>query len=499
MRSGAVKRSIESYNLFVLCCVLTLLVGCFPDNSIDWSRDGSWGLLRVKGKLFTVDGTSGALTPVEPNGGVSLMPDISSDGKRIAYVKGFACPTVEEGFKLFPATVVAMIRRDAQRLREKVISGVVLPTDLPLGEGSKLDSEESYHRWVVRAMCEDPNALLVTRLGQDKLEECRKCEIGYNRLIVADRADPGRNTTLVTMPMAMYRPRFSPDGRYVAYVMSTPQDKEKAILILASADGRIDAMEVTAGIAMGYDWRPDSKALAYVKQDGDPILGAVEEKVLVDDDGVILSKAIDPTAEASVCTHTSTGAAKQFAGTLFQPLMSVQYGLDGRVLFSSASATIPTAELDQPRSSLFCYDRLTGTVTDILPSALRNQTSENVNYFRLSPDGKGLLVPLQYNRFALYELGSNDVTFPLEAGEGFGADNMPDFVPAWKGNDQITCLVPETSHFLKGTDGQPHRRKEIVVLGTDGQLQKVLSKDWPDEAIPEAMQDKANNIFQPVP
>lgn len=492
------KRSIESYSLFALCCVLTLLVGCFPEDSIEWSDDGSWGLLRIEEKLFIVDGTGGALTPIEPDG-VSIMPGIASDGKRIVYVKGYPCSTVAEGFNLFPPAVTAMIKRDAQNLREKVVAGVVFPSDLPLGDGSKLGREEAYHRWVVRAMCEEPDALLVTRLGRDKLEECQKCEIGYNRLIVADRADPGQNTTLATMPMAMYRPRFSPDGRYVACLVPMPQEDDKAILILTSSDGKIDAMEVTTGVAIGYDWRPDGKALAYVKQDGDPILGAIEERVLVDGSGTLLSKTVDPTTQTSICASVSTGQTKQFAGTLFQQVMRVRYGLDGRVLFSSATASIPTTDLDEPRISLFCYDRLTGTVTDILPSALRNLASPNINYFRLSPNGKRLLVPLQYNRFAIYELGSNDVTFPIEADEGFGADDLPDFLPAWKGNDEITCMVSETSHFLTGTDGRAHHRKEIVVLGTDGQLRKVLSKDWPDEVIPEATQDKANNIFQPAP
>jgi Tol biopolymer transport system component len=493
-----VKRSIRSYSLLALCVVLTLLIGCLPDNSIEWSDDGSWGLLRIEGKLFVIDGTSGTMTAIESDGGVSLMPGISADGTHIAYVKGFACSTVEEGLKRFGPTVGAMIQRDAKRLREKVVAGAVFPSDLPLGDGSKSGSDEAYHRWVVRAMCREPDALLVTRLGRDKLEECQKLEIGYNCLIVADRANPAQNTTLVTMPMAMFRPRFSPDRRFVAYMMATPLDKEKAILIVASTDGKIDAMEVAEGIAIGYDWRPDSKALAYVKQDGDPILGAIEEKVLVDDSGALASKATDPEAETLPCASASTGPARQFAGTLFQPLMSVQYGLDGRVLFSSATATIPTAELDEPRTSLFCYDRLTGTVTDILPAALRGQTTEDINYFRLSPNGRRLLVPLPHNQFAIYELGSGEVTFPLKTDEGFGSNDMPDFVPTWKGNDQITCLVSETSHFLTGSDGQPHKRKEIVVIGVDGQLREILSKDWPDEAIPQP-QDNGNDIFAPAP
>ncbi len=480
------KRSIESYSLFVLCSVLTLLVGCFPEDSLEWSRDGSWGLLRTQNNLFAVDGASGALTPIQTDGEVGPMPGISSDGKQMTYVAVSPCATLEEGLKLFPANVADMVRRDARRLTDRVLAGDVLPTDLPLGDGSKSGVEESYHRWVVRAMCEDPNALLVTRIGRDKLEECRECEIGCSRLIVADRAAPGRNTTAAILPLTMLRPRLSPDGRWVAFLASAPHDKEKATLIVASTDGKTDAIEVTDGVAIGFDWRPDGKAIAYVKQDGDPILGAIEEKVLVADTGVIPTEATNPTADDTVCTRRSTGATKQFAGTLFQPFMSVQYGLEGRVLFSSATATIPTTDLEEPRSSLFCYDRLTGTVTDILPSALRNQTSENVNYFRLSPDGKRLLVPLESNRFAIYELGSSDVKYPLSTEEGFGDDDLPDLLPAWKGNDQITCLVSETNRFLAGPEGQPHRRKEIVVLGTDDQSQKVLvlSTDWPDEAIP---------------
>ncbi len=46
------------------------------------------------------------------------------------------------------------------------------------------------------------------------------------------------------------------------------------------------------------------------------------------------------------CIRTSTTRSrpgKHFAGTLFQPSMHVQYGLDGRVFFSSVAAQIPTS------------------------------------------------------------------------------------------------------------------------------------------------------------
>ena len=483
---------IRRMGLRVLCVAGVCLAGCFPDDSLEWSDDGSFGLLRVKGTLFLVDAQNERLTSVEPDG-VSVMPDISADGRQIAYVKGFAYESVGEGLRLLPPTVAQMIQDDARQLERKVLAGFIAPSDLPADKDEKLDYMEPYVRWVVRCMCDKPGSALAEKLGPGKLAECRRREIGFSRLILANRTDLQNKKTLVTMPVAMYRPRFSPDGRHIAYVMPTPQDEEKGILLVASVDGKVDALEVAGGVAVGYDWRPDSKALAYIRQDGDPILGVLEEKVVIGDDGVPFTKPIDTTKENSVGTSRTMHPGRQFAGTLFQPTIHVAYGLDGRILLSSAAAAIPTAELDEPKISLFCYDRVTGTVTDILPGALRNQANQNMNFFRLSPDGKRLLVPLKHNRFAIYELGSNDAVFPCEQDEGFGLDEMPDFLPSWKGNDQITALVSEKSHLLVGRDEQPAHRKEIVVIGTRGQLRSVLSKDWPDDAIPKDLQDEADS------
>jgi WD40-like Beta Propeller Repeat len=395
--------------------------------------------------------------------------------------------------------VANMIKRDAQQLAQKVLAGLVPPEALLPGNDKNLEFAEPYHRWVLRTMCEDPAAALAEKLGPDLLAECRRSEIGYNCLVVASRANPGQGKTLVTMPMAVFRPRFSPDGRHVAYVTPLPRDENKGVLLVASTDGKVDAMEVAVGTAFGYDWRPDSRALAYVKQDGDAILGTLEEKVVVDEQGALMMEVVEADEEGCLASSRSTGRAKQLVGTMFQPLMHVQYGLDGRMLFSSAAVAIPTTELEEPTYSVFCYDRVTGTVTDVLPGVIRNRASQNICFFRLSPDGKRLIVPLQYNRFAIYELGSNEAVFPCEGDEGFGMDELPDFVPSWKGNDKIVCMVSEKGHFLAGDDGQPRHRKEVVVLGTDGQLREILSSRWPDEAIPQSMQDKASEGFKTTP
>ena len=77
------KRSIESYSLCVLCCLFTVLVGCFPEDSLEWSGDETWGLLRIQEKLCVVDGTSGAMTPIKLDRRfvASLMPMPQNDDK----------------------------------------------------------------------------------------------------------------------------------------------------------------------------------------------------------------------------------------------------------------------------------------------------------------------------------------------------------------------------------------------------------------------------------
>jgi len=339
------------------------------------------------------------------------------------------------------------------------------------GPDDQLGYTESYQRWVVRVMCAAPDELLVTRLGQDKLAECRQCEIGYTRLIVAPRTDPQKGTALDTMPVAMYRPRFSPDGRYVAYIVPDVRDEEKGTLYVASVDGKANAVEVIRGVAVNYDWRPDGRALAYVKQDGDALLGVLEEKVVVDEAGTLLAQPSD-----------AAGQSKQLAGTLFQSFMKVQYGSAERLFFSSPAGKIPTSDLEEPTYSLFCYDFVTGTVVDVLPASVSDSV-DAVNFFALSPDGTRVLLPMKKHRFAIYALGTKTPIVPIAEAEGFGED-MPDMLPAWKNNTQISCLVTSYSRFLGDNARRQDDRHEIVVLNAQGDFHSHLSKDWPDDIMP---------------
>jgi hypothetical protein len=470
-------------SLLVFCCAATLLTGCFPDNSLIWSSDGSVGLFRAAGKLFVVDGATGQLKPIRPEGGVSLMPGISADGNRIAYVAGTPCTTVQEGLELFPPFMAETIRRDAKQLARKVTAGLIQPIALMPGKDNPLGFSEAYHRWVVRAMCENPDETVVACLGPDRLAECRGCEIGYTRLIVAPRANPEETTELVTMPMTMFRPRFSPDGRHVAYIVPELHDDDKATLYVASTDGKTSAAEVAAGVAVNYDWRPDGRALAYVKQDSDALLGVLEEKIVVDEAGALQAELSANAATAPVGIQRFADQGRQLVGTLYQPFTKVQYGNAGRLFFSSPAVKIPTSSLEQPTYSLFCYDAITGTVVDVLPASVAALTGDMVNFFALSPDGTKVLLPMSNQRLAIYTLGDKTPVVPIDEDEEFGED-VPDMLPSWKSNTEISCLVSSNSRFLGDSAQGQEDRHEIVVLNADGSFQAHLSADWPDDVMP---------------
>lgn len=477
------NRHMRTYSLLAFCCASILLTGCFPDNSLIWSSDGAFGLFRAEGNLFVVDGATAELTSIQHDGGVSIMPGISADGSHIAYVMGYACTDVDEGMRLFPPFMAETIRRDAEQLAQQVVAGLVQPTALVPSGGNTLGYAESYQRWVVRAMCENPDDLLTTRMGQDKLAECRQCEIGYSRLIVARRTDPQEGTALVTMPVAMYRPRFSPNGRYVAYIVPDLRDEEKGTLYVAPADGKATAMEVTSGVAINYDWRDDGRALAYVKQDGDALLGVLEEKTVVDETGTLLAHLSANAATAPVGVTRCKGESRQLAGTLFQPFMKVQYGPTGRLFFSSPAGKIPTSDLEEPTYSLFCYDFVTGTVVDVLPSSVSGLVGEMVNFFALSPDGTKVLLPMKKHRFAIYTLGEKTPVVPIDEADEFGED-VPDMLPNWKNNTQISCLVSGHSRFLGDNAKSQDDQNEIIVLNAEGSFHSHLSQDWPDDIMP---------------
>ena len=151
------------------------------------------------------------------------------------------------------------------------------------------------------------------------------------------------------------------------------------------------------------------------------------------------------------------------------------------MFFSGTHLSVPTSTKDEPRWSVFYYDPVTATVTDVLGPNVSSYSGEVIgtSQFSLSPDGKKVVLSMSKNRFLIYRFGDDSVVFPLEESEEFGED-IPSFLPGWKGNDEISALVSENSRFLRKEGQQEHDRKEIVIFGADGKFRRVLSENWPD-------------------
>ncbi len=477
------NRSIKNRILLAVCGACALLSGCFPEDSLDWSADGSVGLLSVDAAFYLVDGQSGKLTTVASEN-VLPWPGIARDGSQIVYSDEITLASLAEGLRTLPPGQMKMIERDAESLRATILSSAGTATDLNAAAKEAFAYDDPYRSWVIRYACERADAVLTAKLGAERVQEGKELELTGYRLITVTRSNPENKKIVATSALGLFRPRFSPDARHIAYLVSGDDDSDTAHLFVAAPQQNMPAVHVASRVALSFDWSKDGHALAYAQQEaGDTILGVIVERQLCDNDGRLLAETSTDPSTKPLELHHCTGPTKQLVGTLFNPLMKVEYGEGGRLFFASASGRIPTSDLDEPQYLLFCYDSLTGTVADVLPADAPGRIGQTISFFSLSPDGRRVLLPMENNRFAIYELGTKSLEMPIPEDEGFG-EEMPTLLPSWKGNDKVSCLVSEESHFLASDGEQIPERKEIIVLSAGQEEHRVLSDDWPADAIP---------------
>jgi len=491
------------YGLVVFYAATLFIAGCFPEEAVLWSDDGSIGVINIGEVLALVDGNTGKLRVIEmakeiegqKNPFVSIT--VSPDGKLIAYCTGSKCSSLSDALKQLPQTQVKLIAHYARQMREQIIrQGGLVKSEFPdVTEGPF--APDGYRNWVIRYMCDNADQELIDKLTPEALDKGKSSVIMLFQLFVASIDDTGiKQQQLVTTSLfAIFRPRISPDKRFVAYLLYNEPSEETALrfdLYLASIKGDVKVMRLADYVALGYSWRDDSKAITYIENsikeiDQEYSVGTLTSIEVADPNGKLLAKTVpaESTEEGSLATHLHTGKVTHWAGALFHPNMRVQH-TSGRIFFSSIAMNLPASTIDDRFYwSVFCCDLVTRSVTNILPRQVSSHLVEDnaTGYFAISPDGKKILLPLRMHRFMIYTLGESSVLSPIEESEEFG-DSIGDnwqMMPAWKGNDEISCLVSENSHFLTKEGQEKHNRKEIVILGADGKLRRVLSENWPDE------------------
>ena len=481
---------------------ILFVTGCFPEDSLEWSADGSIGLMRANKALYLVDGESGALTEVA-KGGVQPWPDISDNGKWIVYSEELQCKSLAEGLKLLPANQVKRIKTHAEWMKKDIMVNGLRNGKLPQLLGKDLEYAEEYLDWVVCYLCETADANFLGKLTDEIISEGKNKKLTYCRVVMAQCGQLNDKKIVATSVTTIFKTTFSPDFKHIAYLMVNPErsggddipDKMSYQLYIASPEHKIAAMQIFTDVAFGYDWREDSRAIAFMHgemQDDSPSIGALREVEVADSNGVLLARTLD-VAQGALATHTCQGHVQEPVGTLFYPWSKVEYGPGGRIFFASLALSLPAVKHDDPKLSLFCYDPITKAVSNVLPLDLSDYIRETMPayQFSLSQDGKTVLLPLKKNRFVIYKLGSTSAEWPINEDEGFGEDAVLELAPAWKGNDEISCLVSED--FLARQGVEKPSRKEIVVLRTNGEFKRVLSKNWPN-----SLQSKTTEKIAPA-
>ena len=490
--------------LAAFCAAVVFFVGCIPEDSLEWSQDGSIGLLRTEAGLCLIDGKTGALTEVV-KGNVGLLPDISGDGNLIAYCEQVECTSLPQGLKLLPPGQVKMIEFYAEQARKSLFdAGGLKDGRFPFPEKGLLTPHD-YRNWAIRCLCENADDKLLKILGDEGIRKAKEMPIHYFQVVVVPRNAPDKKNIVATSLFSILATKLSPNSQHVAYLMHTQQGEvsnafEEHGLYVASLKGDVQAVHIGDRVAFGYDWSKDGKTIAYLDTDSQNlhddnlILGSLKERTVADMDGRLLATPSVPPEQGSTYTHECTSQMASLGGAVFYPWLKVQYGPSGRIFFSSCLLPLPTSKKDEPKWSLFCYDSVTAAVTDVLPSIVSNYTAQAMmmSQFALSPDGRNVLLPIKNNRFVCYGLGTDSIEIPIKEDEGFGEEDVSELIPSWKGNDEISFLVAGNSHFLPETEegAAAASRKEIIVLRRTDGTSRVLSESWPDEAKPNPKKDQ---------
>jgi hypothetical protein len=481
--------------LLALVTSIFLFAGCIPEDTLQWSQDGSVGLLRVEGALYQVDGQSGDLTEIAAEN-VQPWPDISKDGSMIAYSRDVECNNLSEGLKMLPAGQVEIIKTGADEIFANILN-----TDKPFEDEFPEPDEEllkpgDVKNWAIRYLCENADDKVSKVLGEDGIRKGKEKTIRYNQVVVVSRDNLNDKKVTATNIFVTFSTRLSPDNRYVSYIMQTrhAQEDDEYSLYIASLKDDIKSMLVDERVALGYDWRGDGRAIVYFHADSEIfdtdelVLGTLKERIVADEDNNLLA---EPAEDAVVQTYNCTGSETSYAGLIFYPWQKVRYGMDGRIFFSTCFMSLPMSEKDEGRWSLFCYDTKLGAVSDVLPQNVSNMGQIiAMLQFELSPDGNKVLLPIKNNRFVIYEPSTGSTDIPMEEDEGFGDEEVSELIPMWKGNNEISFLVSGTNHFLpEPQDQNEPQRNEIIILNTADNQSRVLSRSWPDQIIEDIGND----------
>jgi len=472
---------------FLAGLMASALVGCVPEDSVEFSRDGAAGIAKIENTLYLVDGKTGQMQQIA-QGDIQPFPSITPDGKWIAYCQKVSLDSFSDAVKLLPGYQVEVIDYYARQMQQTIIAnnGLIKNKFPDLTEGP-LNKSDECRDWVIRCLCENADPNLIAVLPPADLEKGKKLPLELSELIMAPTGtDRQKEQRIITASIfTLWRPVLSPGQKYVAY-LSHKEEKDEGgsrySLYLSQIQGDITDVLVADSVACGFAWQPDGKAIAYLENNAKEAegfsLGILNNRLIADANDMLLAEpapAEKTDKQGELAARPAKGEATAIALGLFNPFIKVAYGLGGKIFFSAAGMSLPAGKLNgEPRWSIFCYDPVTESIADILPRGVSEDLDDNIGFFTISPDGRNILLPMPKTRFKIYTLGGDAALSPIEEAEGLGEKNTLVMAPTWKGNDEICCMVSKESHFLKDYTGEK-QDQNLIIIDTKGEFRSILT------------------------
>jgi hypothetical protein len=412
--------------------------------------------------LYIIDGKGNVLSPRLI--GTPTRCAWLSDNKTLAVVHAVKAKRWEELSPLLDAAQIGRVEREAKLLRSRIKE---YKGDW---DKFKIDDDDQLSAGTESAIC----IFLRDKLGEGLAEH-----VGKNwSLLEATEANiwilqafevaqrelvPGR---IVLKSLEEIRePRPSPNDKLIAFLMTPTDARGDDVLSLYVGSFAVGAARpVSSGVAMHFDWSPDSTSLAFLRsnaptcdQEGSVQLGSLTTVTIAKSDGKLLDQWVGSTDRAGVLFHGGSG---------------VKWLSDGRLMFSSAELTLPATVRDMPQQwAIFLLDpRTPAGVMRIIGRDFPEPLEPGLPMFELSPDEKRVLLIGQKGRIHLYEFDSGKATTITPADDPEGKTRS---LPSWRGNSEVCLVAPKGSESKKDYEGQ-------VLLWKDGNS-TCISNEWTKE------------------
>lgn len=460
-----------------IACLTALgltLCGCLPEKRIAWSPDGSRAAVATPTGLYLIDATGKLLPPRLTDTPTRCV--WTADGKGLLIAHARKAPKWDDLTNSMSAAEKEMIESTAIELRRRILDHA---GDL---EKFELDPEKRLSPGMEAAalLClRDNHAEGVREKLGDKWKDVEKVDAPVWKLTLFDVTAEKliEKKTLFQGLDEIRTPTLSPDGRFAGFlwnrsVASDDEDSESIArslqldqlsLNIVPTDGAKPARLVANKVAIEYDWSPDSRGLAFIH--GTPSmeeaskveLGSLATAIVADEKGRLLEKWEE----------------RDRVGLLFNPMLSVRWLRDGRLLFSSVEVSLPVTTRAMPQDwTLFVMDpRTPASVMRVLGRDLAEPREPETPVFSLSPDEKRVLLPGPNGRVTLYEFATGETTSLVTTQDPKGSAGE---IPSWRNNNEITFVMPPANAPSSDTS-----RPEVHIWKAG--KSRCISEKWPEE------------------